>query len=229
MGNDILTQLADLGKAVLLGILCALIYDLLRVVRTHAAARRVVTAALDVLFCALTALFIFAFAMTVGGGGFGPGMAAGSAAGFALYAALLARFFRPLWVFWVGAAAQFFAWLRLPFRFARRVYIKIFIFYKKDFHFRKKSFIMRNHGGLIDSVRKAAHSEQGANNGKDEQKAKPKKVRPSGTASARAARFDGGKPCADPNAASGCTRRPRRDGATGRATADYQRDARGGS
>ena len=230
MGNDILTQLADLGKAVLLGFLCALVYDLLRVVRVHAGVRRrAVTFLLDVFFCAFTALSIFAFAMTVGGGGFGPGMAAGSAVGFALYAALLARFFRPLWAFWVDAAAQFLSWLRLPLRFARRVYIKIFIFYKKDFLFRKKSFIMGNHKGLIASARKAALSKQGANDGKNEQKAKPKKVRSSGPAAGRAAYFDGGKSGADPVAASDSARRPRRDGAARRTAANHQRNARGGS
>ncbi|MBQ2829422.1 MAG: spore cortex biosynthesis protein YabQ [Oscillospiraceae bacterium] len=230
MGNDILTQLFDIGKAVLLGCLCALVYDFLRVVRLRGRKeRRVLTAALDVLFCAFTALFVFAFAMTVGGGGFGPDMAAGSIAGFALYARLLARLFRPLWEFWVDAAAQFFSWLRLPVLLGRRVYIKIFIFYKKDFLFRKKSFIMNNHRRLIASARRSALSEQGANDGKDAEKAKSKKACPPGSSAARASHFDRREPCAHPNAAAVGTRRPRRNGAARRTAAQHQRDAHGGS
>ena len=72
---------------------------------------------------------------------------------------------------------------------------------------------MRNHRRLLASSRKAALSEQGANDGKNAENAKPKKGRPSGIAAAHPARFGGKESRAHPDAASNGTRRLRRDDA----------------
>ncbi|MEA5142650.1 MAG: spore cortex biosynthesis protein YabQ [Oscillibacter sp.] len=138
MENYISQQLLCFGASVLLGLLGGLIYDLLRAVRIRKKEDRVLTHLLDgvyTLFCLLCLLW---FALRIGEGELRLYMVGGILIGAVFYFGALSGLLRPLWDFWVDAAAYVLHLLWLPLHFLFITCKKWGIFFKKLFQFFKK-------------------------------------------------------------------------------------------
>ncbi len=134
MGNEVGAQLSLLGQAALLGALCAVVYDLLRTIRLRRTGRWLMHG-LDALYAAAVLLAIFLFALRRGQGELRLYMLLGIALGAVVYFAALSGLLRPVWAFWVDAAAAFAALLWKPAAFVAQCVKKIGIFLKKLFYF----------------------------------------------------------------------------------------------
>ena len=131
-------QLTDLGAAMLLGIVCGTVYDLLRPVRLRRRHSRALTHLVDAVFVLLALLGIFLFALRIGQGEFRLFMLFGFIGGVAVYYLLLSALLRPLWDFWAEAADRFLALLWKPLAIIGSGVKKMTRLIKKYFHFLQK-------------------------------------------------------------------------------------------
>ena len=131
-------QLAELGEAALLGIICGTLYDLLRPVRVRHRHSKALTHAVDALFVLMVLLGVFLFALRIGKGEFRLFMLFGFVGGIAIYYLLLSELLRPLWDFWADAAEKFLSLLWKPLAIIGGVAKKTGLFTKKYFHFLRK-------------------------------------------------------------------------------------------
>ena len=137
MGNAVTAQLASFGWSVLMGLLLAVVYDLLRTVRLRRGSAWLMHG-LDALYVAALLLVVLLFALRQGEGELRLYMLLGMALGAAAYAAALHRLLQPVWSFWVDALAAFAALLWRPVSFAARCGKKVCTAGKKHFHFWRK-------------------------------------------------------------------------------------------
>ena len=137
MEIDIGRQLADLGLSTGLGMLSALLYDLLRSVRLRRRHNRSLTHALDIFYALCVGLILLRLALGAGGE-LRLYMLLGVAAGALLYAGLLASFLRPLWDFWLSTAGTAWRLLRRGTAFLFSPLKKLAAFLKKLFSFPPK-------------------------------------------------------------------------------------------
>lgn len=138
MENYISEQLLAFGEAVLLGLLGGLVYDLLRAVRIRKKKDLVLTHQLDGLYALFLLLGLLWFALKIGKGELRLYMIGGIAIGAVLYFCGLSQLLRPLWDFWVDAAACLLHILWLPFHFFGILCKKLCLFCEKLFLFLQK-------------------------------------------------------------------------------------------
>ena len=138
-------QLADLGCAMLLGIVCGTVYDLLRPIRLQRKNSKTLTHAVDALYILLVLLDVFLFALRIGNGDFRLFMLFGFIGGIVLYYLLLSKLLRPLWDFWTETVTGFFALLWRPFALMGDLAKKVGGILKKYFHFLRKYATIRRY------------------------------------------------------------------------------------
>jgi len=138
MENHVLQQLQLLALSALLGAAGAVFYDMLRSVRLRRRRDRLITHLLDGLYVALVLLVMGVFALRLGGGELRLYMLLGTLLGAVLYFLLPAALLRPLWDFWVDAAAEALRLLWLPVDFFIGILKKLCKTAKKDFLFLRK-------------------------------------------------------------------------------------------
>ena len=143
MGVSLSEQATALACALALGGAAALLYDLLRAIRFRRRRSRLLTDALDALYCLALAVLFFAFALRIGGGELRLYMLFAAFLGAALYFALLARLFRPLWDFWAGTFFALLRLLRLPLDALKIFYGKLTKLCKRLFLFLRNCFIIK--------------------------------------------------------------------------------------
>ena len=135
MGNYVTAQLATFAHAALLGAVCGVVYDLLRSVRLLRRRSVLLTHVLDGVYVTLVLLAVFLFALRRGEGELRLYMLLAMVLGGMAYFAVFGRFLRPLWDFWVDAAAGVVSLLWKPIGVLLRLG-KIFLIYiKKLFYF----------------------------------------------------------------------------------------------
>ena len=138
MENHVLQQLELLALSALLGAAGAVFYDMLRSIRLRRRRDRLVTHLLDGVYVALGLLVMGVFALRLGGGELRLYMLLGTLLGAVLYFLLPAALLRPLWDFWVDAAAEALRLLWLPVDFCLGILKKLCQTAKKDFLFLRK-------------------------------------------------------------------------------------------
>lgn len=106
-------QVQTIGAALAVGCGAAVVYDLLRAVRL-ARRRRAVTHITDLLFVLAVGWVLLRFALSIGRGELRLYVLPCAALGAWAYLRLLAPILRPVWRFWVGAAAQMGRMLSRP-------------------------------------------------------------------------------------------------------------------
>lgn len=149
MEIDIGRQLADLGLSAGLGVLAALLYDLLRSIRLRRRRSRVLTHTLDVLYALCVGLILLRLALDTGEGELRLYMLLGFMAGFLFYIGLLASFLRPLWEFWLNTAGTALRLLRRAAAFVLSPLKKLFAFLKKVFPFPQKYATIKKKWALV--------------------------------------------------------------------------------
>lgn len=154
-------QLLDLGAAMLLGIVCGMIYDLLRPVRLRRRDNKSLTHMVDIVFVLVVLLTVFLFALRIGKGEFRLFMLCGFFAGGTLYFLLLSPLLRPLWDFWAEAAAYFLSLLWKPVAFMGRTAKKIGAAAKKHFHFLRKYATIKRYKWEFSHTRRRMTGEGG--------------------------------------------------------------------
>ena len=135
MGNDVSTQLILFLQSAELGSVFGVAYDLLRAVRLRRRCCTLLTHVLDALYAAAVLLAIFLFALHRGEGELRLYMLLAMVLGGMAYFAVFGRFLRPLWDFWVDAAAGVVSLLWKPIGVLLRLGKKFLIYIKKLFYF----------------------------------------------------------------------------------------------
>lgn len=154
-------QLLDLGAAMLLGIVCGMMYDLLRPVRLRRRYNKPLTHVVDIVFVLIVLLAVFLFALRIGQGEFRLFMLCGFLAGGVLYFLLLSPLLRPLWDFWAQAAACFLSLLWKPIALLGRTTKKIGTAAKKYFHFLRKYATIKQYKWEFSHTRRQMTGEGG--------------------------------------------------------------------
>lgn len=131
-------QLSDWGLAMLLGIVCGTVYDLLRPLRLQHRCSHALTHLVDAVYILTVLLCVFLFTLRIGQGEFRLFMLCAFLCGLAVYYLLLSRLLRPLWDFWADAAAEFLALLWKPIAIVGNAAKKMAISTKKYFQFLRK-------------------------------------------------------------------------------------------
>lgn len=137
MENYVSAQLATWGWSGVLGLLCALFYDLLRTVRLRRGSAWLMHV-LDALFAAAALLAVVLLALGRGQGELRLYMLLGMALGAAAYALVLRCLLQPVWQFWVDTAAAFARFVWFPMNFLWKILKKVCRTIKKLFHFWQK-------------------------------------------------------------------------------------------
>lgn len=135
MENYVTAQLAVFFQSALLGLLSGCLYDLLRAVRLCRRHSRWLMHLTDALYTLVLLLGMWLFALRLGQGELRLYMLAAMGLGGALYFLLLSRILRPMWDFWVHAAAGFAKLLWYPVEIAIRFVKKVEKRAKKLFYF----------------------------------------------------------------------------------------------
>jgi len=133
MGNYVSEQLAVFLRAVALGAVLGMVYDLLGELRRLGG--QIWGGVLDAVFCLLAAGSIFFFVMA-GDGELRIFIALGVGGGAILFRCLLGGVLRPVWAFWLGLAL-------LPVELVKKILKKCGEKLKKDFSFCKNWFTIR--------------------------------------------------------------------------------------
>ena len=167
-------QLADLGCAMLLGIVCGTVYDLLRPIRLQRKNSKTLTHAVDVLYILLVLLDVFLFALRIGNGDFRLFMLFGFIGGIVLYYLLLSKLLRPLWNFWAEAVARFFALLWKPFALMGDLAKKVGGILKKYFHFLRKYATIKRYRWEFSHLHSSIYGMGGRSNHEKKRKDKEK-------------------------------------------------------
>ena len=137
MENYVTAQLTTLGWSMLLGLLCALVYDLLRLVRLRRGSAWLMHV-LDGVYTPAALLAVVLLALGRGEGELRLYMLLGMALGAAMYTLLLRRALQPVWQFWIDVLSAFIRLVCLPAVFLCHVVKKICTAAKKLFHFWRK-------------------------------------------------------------------------------------------
>lgn len=138
MGNEILPQAMDLGASAVLGAGAAMLYDLLRAVRIRRRRQHLLTHLLDAVYVLALALGALWMAVALGGGVLRLYMVTGAAAGALCWWLWPARALRPIWDFWLDAAADTVRLLWRPVGAFLGLWGKIPAFCKRVFPFGQK-------------------------------------------------------------------------------------------
>lgn len=137
MENYVAAQLTTLGWSVLLGVLCALVYDLLRTVRLRRGSAWLMHT-LDAVYAAAALLVVILMALQRGEGELRLYMLLGAALGAAAYVLVLRSVLQPVWQFWVDTVATFVRIVWFPIDFLWKTTKKVCRAAKKLFHFWQK-------------------------------------------------------------------------------------------
>ena len=137
MENYVSVQLVTWGWSALLGLLCALVYDLLRTVRLRRGSAWLMHA-LDAVYVAAVLLAIILLALQQGQGELRLYMLLGMALGALGYGSLLRPIVLPVWRFWVDTMVEFLHLVWLPVNLLWKTAKKACRFLKKLFHFWQK-------------------------------------------------------------------------------------------
>lgn len=137
MENYVSVQLATLGWSALLGLLCALVYDLLRMARLRRGSAWLMHT-LDAVYAAAALLAVILLSLQRGQGELRLYMLLGIALGAATYLWLLHPVLLPVWQFWVDTVAAFGRFVWFPVLFLWKIIKKTWITAKKLFHFWQK-------------------------------------------------------------------------------------------
>ncbi len=170
-----LQQLRLLALSALVGAAGAAFYDMLRAVRMTRRRSRALTHLLDGLYAALVLLVMSLFALRLGQGELRLYMLAGTALGAGLFFLLPSPLLRPVWDFWVAAAAETVRLLLRPLSLLRFPVKKLCKTAKKVFHFFRKCAKIKYYKWENVTLRKKARREEGA---KHREKGKEKQKRP---------------------------------------------------
>lgn len=141
MENYVTAQLSTLGWSVLLGLVCALVYDLLRTVRLRRG-RAWLMHTLDAVYVAAALLAVVLMALQRGQGELRLYMLLGMALGAVMYVVLLRQVLQPAWQFWVDTMAAFIRFVWFPIHFLWKALKKACDTAKKLFHFWQKCATM---------------------------------------------------------------------------------------
>ena len=131
-------QMQTIAAGLAVGCAAAVVYDLLRTVRL-ARRRRAVTHITDLLFVLAVGWALLRFALSIGRGELRLYVLPCAALGALAYLRLLAPFFRPVWRFWLGAAAQMGRMLSQPVKILWHFCKKVWESTQKAIAFLKKS------------------------------------------------------------------------------------------
>lgn len=131
-------QVQTIGAALAVGCAIAVVYDLLRTVRL-ARRRRAVTHITDVIFVLAVGWVLLRFALSIGRGELRLYVLPCAALGALAYLRLLAPILRPVWRFWLGAAAQMGRMLWAPLKILWQFCKKVWKSVQKAIAFLKKS------------------------------------------------------------------------------------------
>ena len=137
MENYVSAQLITWGWSALLGLLCALVYDLLRTVRLRRGNAWLMHV-LDAVYASAVLLAVVLLALQQGQGELRLYMLLGMALGALGYGLLLRRVLLPVWRFWVDTAAEFLRLLWFPANLVWKTIKKLCRGAKKLFHFWQK-------------------------------------------------------------------------------------------
>lgn len=151
MENHIPAQAATLLRAFVLGVGAAMLYDLLRAVRMRRRRRHWLTHTLDAVYAAAVAVGALWMAVRLGGGTLRLYMLTGAAAGALLWWLWPARSLRPVWDFWLDAAADTAHLLWRP-------VAALWMFCGKVARFCKKAFSFEKKYGTMDAEPTGEHS-----------------------------------------------------------------------
>lgn len=166
-------QLLSFACSALLGIMGALVYDLLRALRRLRG--NALTHLLDGVYILLLGLTLLWLTLRVGEGELRGYMVGGSVAGGILYFAALSSLLRPIWDFWAGILVEIFRLIALPFRFCVKLLQKTWIKLKKSFHFIKKYAIIKKNKWEYPHLRSRNRGEGGCETHAKDKKNKKKK------------------------------------------------------
>jgi len=166
MGFPLALQAEGFFSSLLLGIVLALLYDLLRALRVHRGAARALTGVLDALYCLLFSLLVFLFSLRVGGGELRLYMIAAALAGALFYFLLAARLLRPLWAFWAEVVFSLCALAAAPLRALKRAYGKLAKLCKRYFLFSRNRLIINAYGRGAMRAQRRTRKKGGAAHGK---------------------------------------------------------------
>ena len=138
VGTVVSEQLRAYLTAAALGAAAGAVYDLLRLVRLRRRRDRRLTHGLDAAFLLLVAPALLWYALRVGQGELRLIMLTAMGLGAAVYLLALSPLMRPLWDFWLSAAASTGRLLWLPVKKFTAAAKKAFIFCRKCVMIRKK-------------------------------------------------------------------------------------------
>ena len=178
MENYVSAQLITWGWSALLGLLCALVYDLLRTVRLRRGSAWLMHV-LDAVYAAAVLLAVILLALQQGQGELRLYMLLGMALGALGYGLLLRRLLLPVWRFWVDTAAEFLRLIYFPVDFVWKTFKKTGCFAKKLFHFWEKYAIMTLYLWKCVLLSEKGQ-EKGAKHEKKTAKEKPRRHRAAG-------------------------------------------------
>lgn len=130
-------QAQTIAAAFAMGCAAALVYDLLRTLRL-ARRRRMVTHLTDLVYVLAVGWAFLRFALSIGQGELRLYVLPCAALGALFSWRMLAPFFRPVWRFWLGAAAQMVRLLWQPLRLLLHFCKKVWVSAKKAIAFLKK-------------------------------------------------------------------------------------------
>ncbi len=133
MENHIAAQALSLAISLVVGIVAALLYDLLRAIRIRRKTFSLLTHTLDVLYVLAVFFLALWLALVVGEGKLRLYMITGAGAGALLWWIFPSRFLRRLWNFWMDAAVAFVRLLLRPLVWCKNFAKKVFSFLRKRF------------------------------------------------------------------------------------------------
>lgn len=143
MGTVVSAQLWGYLTAAALGAAAAAVYDLLRPVRLRRRKNRRLTHVLDGVYLLAVAPALLWYALRVGEGELRLVMLSAMGLGALLYVLALSPLLRPLWDFWLGAAAATARLLWRPVSWMAALAKKIAAAGKKAFPFRRKCAMIK--------------------------------------------------------------------------------------
>lgn len=143
MENYVSAQLVSFGQSALLGMMAGVVYDMLRAVRLRRRRSRLLTHLLDSVYVAAVLLVLLIFTLRQGQGELRLYMLMAMLLGVVVYFGALSGLLRPVWAFWMDAAAAFAHLLWTPVAFLLGCGKKFQIYIKKLFYFWRRYATIR--------------------------------------------------------------------------------------
>lgn len=135
MENYVSQQLITFLRSGLLGLVCGVVYDLLRALRLRRVRSRALTHSLDVVYVVSVLLALFLFMLRQGQGELRLYMLLAIFLGIVLYFCAFSGILRPIWRFWAETFAAFLSLLWKPAALTLWLGKKFQIYIKKLFYF----------------------------------------------------------------------------------------------